>query len=224
MNVEERKLISGLFDRMQGMKGIEKDAEAAALIEREAAANSDAVYLLTQSVLVQEQALQKANARIQELEAAEETSGSPNSATSASPRKSAGFGQPSTTSVPTTGGASQSSGFTPSAARPGASSSEGNRGLGGGGFMGQAMTTAAGVAGGMLLANGISSLFSGSSSSANAAETSTAEATPASDQTADNSEQAAAEDANVENASADADDGGWFGGDDWGDFGGDLEL
>ena len=70
MNTEERKLISDLFDRMRGMQGIEKDAEAANLIQREAAANSDAVYLLTQSVLVQEQALQKANERIQELEAA----------------------------------------------------------------------------------------------------------------------------------------------------------
>ena len=89
--------------------------------------------------------------------------------------------------------------------------------------MGQAMTTAAGVAGGMLLANGISSLFSGSSASAS--ETSTAEATPANEQTSAAEEPAAADDGNLQNASSDGGEDSWFGGDDgWGDFGGDFEL
>lgn len=218
MNVDERKLIADLFDRMRGMRGIEKDVEAADLIEREAAANSDAVYLLTQSVLVQEQALQKANARIQELETAGETESGTVSTGAAQPRKSAGFGRPSATSVPAAGGAMSSPGLSPQMSRQAKEQSDNNRGLSGS-FMGQAMTTAAGVAGGMLLANGISSLFSGSQgSSASASETASAEATPASD------EQPAAEEAELQNASSDAEEGSWFGGDDWGDFGGDLEL
>lgn len=222
MNTEERKLITDLFDRMRGMRGIEKDADAANLIEREAAANSDAVYMLTQSVLVQEQALQKANERIQELEAAGQSQAQNGSDVSAQPRRSAGFGQPSSTSVPAAGAPTTSSGMVPNISRQANRQNEINRGLGGG-FMGQAMTTAAGVAGGMLLANGISSLFSGSSASAS--ETSTAEATPASDQSPATEDAAPADDGNLQNASSDGGDDSWFGGDDgWGDFGGDFEL
>jgi hypothetical protein len=60
MDASEQKLISDLFARMRGMQGIDKDHDAASLIDRETAANPDAAYLLTQSVLVQEQALQTA--------------------------------------------------------------------------------------------------------------------------------------------------------------------
>ena len=68
MNTDERDLIAGLFDRMRPMQGIQKDQAADGLIAREGAANPDAMYLLTQSVLVQEHALQQADARIRDLE------------------------------------------------------------------------------------------------------------------------------------------------------------
>ena len=68
MNAEERQLIAGLFERMRGYGAPEKDREAEALINQPVRANPDAAYMLVQSVLVQEQALQAANNRVQELE------------------------------------------------------------------------------------------------------------------------------------------------------------
>lgn len=230
MNAEERTLIAGLFDRMRGMQGIEKDREAADLISREATANPDAVYLLTQSVLVQEQALQKAHARIQELET---TSATPQAPTPnlASTRKSPGFGQSVGGSVPSTG--SRSPGFAPGTANAGPTPGHApaaNRGQGvgsqGGGFMAQAMTTAAGVAGGMLLASGISSMFSGGEATAAPASdaASAGEAASASDAPPPAPDQASAEDGAVQDASMDGgEDDSWFGGD-WGGFGGDMDL
>ena len=63
MTPEERGLIEGLFDRMVRYGAPEMDREAEALINQRVRALPDAVYMLTQSVLVQEQALEAANAR-----------------------------------------------------------------------------------------------------------------------------------------------------------------
>src|SRR5215472_9512175 len=68
MNADERQLITQLFERMRNYGAPEKDREAEALINQLVRANPDAVYMLVQSVLVQEQALEAANARVQELE------------------------------------------------------------------------------------------------------------------------------------------------------------
>src|SRR5262245_46628694 len=68
MTPEERQLIAGLFDRMRGFSLPEKDREAEALINEQVAGVRDAPYMLVQSVLVQEHALQQADARIRELE------------------------------------------------------------------------------------------------------------------------------------------------------------
>ena len=68
MTPEERQLISGLFDRMRSYGAPDKDREAEALIAQSVRANPDATYMLVQSVLVQEQALEAANNRVQELE------------------------------------------------------------------------------------------------------------------------------------------------------------
>ncbi len=69
MTPEERQLISDLFDRMRSYGAPEKDREAEDLIYRSVRANPDAPYLLVQSVLVQEQALQQADERMRDLEA-----------------------------------------------------------------------------------------------------------------------------------------------------------
>ena len=69
MTPEERQLIAGLFERMRSFGTPEKDRDAEALIAQQLRAVPDATYMLVQSVLVQEQALQNAQARIQELEA-----------------------------------------------------------------------------------------------------------------------------------------------------------
>ena len=68
MTPEERQLITGLFDRMRSYGAPEKDREAEALINQSVRANPDATYMLVQSVLVQEQALEAANNRVLELE------------------------------------------------------------------------------------------------------------------------------------------------------------
>ena len=86
MTPEERQLIAGLFERMRSFGTPEKDRDAEALIAQQLRAVPDATYMLVQSVLVQEQALQNAQARIQELEARlEELQGGE------APRKSGGF-------------------------------------------------------------------------------------------------------------------------------------
>jgi len=239
MNLEERRLIEGLFSRMRDMQGIDKDREAADLISREAEANPDAVYLLTQSVLVQEHALQMANARIEELEAAASR------ADQGSADRSSGFlprGPAAATSTPQVGrAASLRSGAAGGAPAPATRNQDGERPRagagrpGGGSFMGQAMSTAAGVAGGMLLASGISSLFSdggasaGEAGSAGDAAVATggepgAEA-PVDGQTA-GAEQAASDpgadagqqEAGLQEAGMDGGDEGWFDFGDWGDF------
>ena len=156
MNADDRELISGLFDRMKGVGALEKDRVADTLINDSMRRNPDSPYLLVQSVLVQERALQEADGRIQALEkqvADLEAQGGSQAAASgsfAAPRSSPGFGAGRTAPTP---------------AVPVTKNSVRQRGDSGGGFMAQAMTTAAGVAGGMLLASGIQSLFSGSSQS-----------------------------------------------------------
>ena len=65
MTPEERQLISGLFERMRSYGAPDKDRDAEALIAREVRANPDATYMLVQSVLVQEQALEASNNRVQ---------------------------------------------------------------------------------------------------------------------------------------------------------------
>jgi hypothetical protein len=67
MTPEERQLIAGLFDRMRSYGLPDKDREAEALINQSVRANPDAPYMLVQSVLVQEQALQAANDRVTQL-------------------------------------------------------------------------------------------------------------------------------------------------------------
>ena len=57
MEVKERELIAGLFDRLQPFESQPRDAEAAGLIADLVRRQPAAPYLLTQTVLVQEQAL-----------------------------------------------------------------------------------------------------------------------------------------------------------------------
>ncbi|MEM9030467.1 MAG: DUF2076 family protein, partial [Pseudomonadota bacterium] len=181
MNADEQNLIRGLFDRMSGVGPVEKDAEADALIRDLVARHGDAAYLLVQSVLVQEQALQKADERIRDLQTQVDTLekrvAQPEAVrTGAGGHKSSGF-LGSTGSVPSAGAARASSGFGSAAREQRREDAQpANRGASGG-FMAQAMTTAAGVAGGMLLANGISSLFSSGSASAATPDAGSAAAT-----------------------------------------------
>ena len=69
MSPEERQLIAGLFERTKSAASTPRDQEAEAFISEQIKAQPAAPYLLAQTVMVQDQALQGANARIEELEA-----------------------------------------------------------------------------------------------------------------------------------------------------------
>lgn len=186
MTPEERALIDGLFDRMREVSNQPRDAEAEALIARYVSQMPYAPYALAQTVLVQEHALKQASARIEELEAQARQPQPAQSSSSFLGGLLGGRG----TSVPTAGGraSSVSGGFGgvsgggmtlpaqsqpygqpgPMASQPSgpwggqpAQPSRFGGGFGGGGFLQGAMATAAGVAGGMLLADGIRNLMAG---------------------------------------------------------------
>ena len=171
MTPEERKLIEDLFDRMMSYGAPDKDREAETLIRERVRAMPDAVYMLTQSVLVQEQALEAANEKVVELEdrlrALEEAQGGP-------PRRSGSFlsggfagrradPDPPPSSVPQVGARATPSPYDrPSAWGPPPPPQGQAPPAGGGGFMRSAMATAAGVAGGVLAAESIRNMLGGS--------------------------------------------------------------
>jgi len=69
MSPEERQLLQGLFDRIRGAAGTQRDREAEAFILDNVRQQPYAPYLLAQTVIVQDQALRAANERLQQLEA-----------------------------------------------------------------------------------------------------------------------------------------------------------
>ncbi len=146
-------MIEGILDRLARVSGTPKDAEAQALIAERTRMLPDALYCLVQAVAVQDVSLRQAQARIAELESRAAQAPAPSAgflgaaanpwaASSPGPRPVAG-------SVPPV--APPQAAYAPQYAPPSAA----------GGFLRQAAVTATGMAGGMLLAEGISSLFSG---------------------------------------------------------------
>lgn len=162
MQQQERDLIADLFGRLQQFENQPRDSEAERLIAGYVGRQPASVYLLTQTVIVQEEALKQAKARIAELESkATETSflgsapkigpwgaspagASPGAAPASAPRAPSPW-----QAAPAP---QQAAPYAPQAPAAGAPA-------GGGGFLRSALTTAAGVAGGALLFQGISSMF-----------------------------------------------------------------
>lgn len=158
MQQQERELISGLFDRLKPFETQPRDAEADQFIRGLAVQQPASAYLLVQTVLVQEQALKAAQERIAELEA--KTAAEPPAAPSflgSAPRLGPwGAAAAPRTSVPTTAPSTRSplqAAVSPPAAQPQQPAAAG------GGFLRTAMMTAAGVAGGALLFEGIRNLM-----------------------------------------------------------------
>lgn len=69
MTPQERQLIDDLFDRLSKVESSPRDAEALAAMAQGLRRAPNAIYALVQTVLVQDEALKRANSRIQELEA-----------------------------------------------------------------------------------------------------------------------------------------------------------
>ena len=68
MTPQERQLVDDLFDRLAKVEGAPRDADASAAIQDGLRKAPNAIYALVQTVLVQDEALKRAAARIQELE------------------------------------------------------------------------------------------------------------------------------------------------------------
>lgn len=152
MQAQERELISGLFGRIQQFESQPRDPEAEALIASSIARQPAAPYLLIQTVLVQEQTLKVAQERIAELEAK----------ANAAPARAGGFldnapkispwgTQPAPRASAPSSRSPLQAAVAPSAAPAAAPA--------GGSFLRTAMMTAAGVAGGALLFEGIRGLM-----------------------------------------------------------------
>jgi uncharacterized protein len=69
MTPQERQLVDELFERLAGMERAPRDPDATAAIAQGLRSAPNAVYALVQTVLVQDEALKRANSRIEELEA-----------------------------------------------------------------------------------------------------------------------------------------------------------
>lgn len=189
MTPKERDLITALLARLQQQSGKQRDAEADALIRENTARIPDALYLLVQTVLIQDMALHDAQNRITELERARDAAGQSEAPASFLPphasQPSPSQGGPTRGSVPSAGKWSNTSSGPapqrepvatpnyaappPTAAQPVAPPPYGyGRGYGygpqmlaggGSGFLRQAAATAAGVVGGSLLFQGLHSMF-----------------------------------------------------------------
>src|SRR5260221_8310128 len=70
MTPEERNLIIDLFDRLATLEDAQRDPDAERLIRDGLRQAPNAPYALVQTVLVQDEALKRADARIRELEGA----------------------------------------------------------------------------------------------------------------------------------------------------------
>ena len=68
MTPQERELLTGLFDRLKQVERNPKDEEAEAFIAQAMAAQPSAPYFMAQVLLVQDQALSAAQARIRQLQ------------------------------------------------------------------------------------------------------------------------------------------------------------
>src|SRR5690348_7917876 len=72
MTPEERQLVDDLFDRLAKLEGNPRDPDAVRAIAEGLQRAPNAVYALVQTVLVQDEALKRADARIRELSEAGE--------------------------------------------------------------------------------------------------------------------------------------------------------
>lgn len=205
MNTEEQTLIDGLFGRIKQAEDPSqpRDAQAQACIEEHVRQQPAAPYYMAQAILVQEAAIKRLDEQNKQLEAELKQARAQAEAARAGSAPSNGgggflssiFGSAGRSAAPAvqpqraaaapvaSGGGwrepsapgfsqpqAQQPGFGAAPARSGASS-----------FLGGAMQTAAGVAGGVLLAQGISSLFNHNSQPEEVVEVIKEEPAPASD-------------------------------------------
>jgi hypothetical protein len=162
MTPEEQYLITRTFDRISAVPVVAKDMDAERLIRQQFDRMPDAPYRLVQSVLVQEQALESLSGRLRQLEDAAAADGLAGQARNNGASFLSAYRSPPATpagSVPAVAAASsEQAGRSDDRAVPAPPRA--------GGFLASALSTATGVAGGMLLTDGLRELFGGRASSA----------------------------------------------------------
>lgn len=167
MNHDERQMIDGLFGRLKDAERTAppRDAEAEGFIRDRVATQPGAPYYMAQTIIVQEQALEAAQARIQELESQGSRSGGGLLGSLFGGGSQERRPQPS--SRPMGAPAGYASSNAPAAANAQGGSPWGSRNAAanqpsrGGGFLAGAAQTAVGVAGGMMLGSMLGGMFAG---------------------------------------------------------------
>jgi len=180
MTPQERQLIDDLFDRLAKLESAKRDPEAMSAIMQGLRNAPNAVYALVQTALVQDEALKRADQRIQELEAGAgqqaQSGGFLDSMRDAIFGQNQPHGSVPNVRAPDMGGGSRPAWNTgqvlqqnqapgqynqPAYAQPygGAQQQPSAFGGGGGSFLGTAAAAAAGVVGGSLLASSIRSMM-----------------------------------------------------------------
>jgi hypothetical protein len=168
MTPQERQMLNELFDRLASLENAPRDAEAMRAIDEGLQRAPNAIYPLVQTVLVQDEVLKRAQARIRELE--QELGIEPDQ-----PQQQGGF----LDNMRTLLGLREPHGSVPSV-RPGTGEPRAVWGSGaapqpgnppqpgtppaqerGGSFLGTAAASAAGVIGGAMLMNSMRGLFGG---------------------------------------------------------------
>jgi hypothetical protein len=190
MTPQERQLIDDLFDRLTRLEGTPRDPEAVRAINDGLQRAPHALYPLVQTVLVQDEALKRADARIRELEselgieqpqAGAQQQGSfldtmrdtllgrrePQSSVPTVPRRDSPWNTRAAAAPPQAGPQGQPYGAPPAqpyGAPQGQPYAQPGQPYGspmGGSFLGTAAAAAAGVVGGSLLANSFRNMFGG---------------------------------------------------------------
>lgn len=153
MNTEESRLLRVFLDQLIAIRGVVKDPEAEQRIQQAAQAQPDAVYLLVQKALLQEQALNRAKGEIGRLQQQLNQANAPRSAAPAS-----GFLGQDPWSAP----AQRGVGYAPASSAPAQACPPPGTAAGTspfGSFLGSVAATAAGVAGGAFLFHGLESFM-----------------------------------------------------------------
>jgi hypothetical protein len=160
MTPQERQMVTELFDRLAKVATAPRDADAERAIADGLARAPNAIYPLVQTVLVQDEALKRADARIRELSGGDAGTTGGGFLDSMRSAVMGGAGQTSVPSVRPVSASEpdprwNSGGALAAAPQPAAAPAASP----GGSFLGTAAASAAGMIGGALLLNSISSMF-----------------------------------------------------------------
>ena len=156
MEQQEKQMVTDLFNKLKQAEDQSgpRDANADQFIREVVASQPSAPYYMAQAILVQEHALKNLNQRVQELE----------QEMTKRPASGGGF----------LGGLFGAGGNAPSRPPTTATNAGPFQNARQGSFLGNAMQTAVGVAGGMLAANALAGLFAGDTAEAAPADTESA--------------------------------------------------